>query len=664
MASKNNFAAVVLAAGVGKRMKSKTSKVLHEVAGKPIITRTVGIVASLNPSQIVIVASSQNAKDVKRILNEKPAIAIQKEALGTADATKAGLTKIKEGIKDIAVLYGDDTAFYKPQTILNVFALHRKTSAKITFVTLEKENPSGLGRIVRENGKLIGIVEEKDATKKERQIKEINDGLYFFSKDWLLQNLSKLLPSPVTGEYYLTDLIKIALSQNQKVETYKLKDPGQWHGINTPEELEEANSKLKNKIHIMGIVGAGAAAVAGIAKAYGFKVSGCDISPQSAYSKGLGIKVQKGHDSGHLKAADMLIISPAVLKLDPKNREVAKAKSLKIPVSTWQEFQGEYLQEGKFVIAVAGAYGKSTTTAMVSQILIDAGLDPTCEVGAKVLSWDKNFRVGKSKYFVCEADEYNNNFLNYSPDIAVILNIVWEHPDFFKSEKDITASYQKFIDNIKPGGTLITGSDPLILKHRKNVKTEKIGSDPNITNIKLSIIGNFRKENAAAALSVAKALNLDLQKAKKSIENFKGLGRRLELKGEIDGVKFYDDYAVQPYTVKTTADALKEEFKDKKVLLVFEPHTFSRIETFFGDFVSALKKSNVDKIYITEVFTAREKGNKKTLAKKLAKKVGKKAKFTGSLAQTAQEVKDNLGKFEIVLSMGAGDIYKLYDFFK
>lgn len=662
MTNKNNFAVIVLAAGKGKRMKSTLSKVLHKVGDEPIISKIAKIIEKISPAQTIIVANKNNIEFVKKEVNPKFSFAIQKSELGTADAARTGLSKLKNTVQIVAIMYGDDTAFYKPETIIRVLEKHTKSQAIITFVTLQKENPAGLGRIVRKNGKLVGIFEEKDANAEEKKIKEVNDGLYFFNKDWLLQNLSRLLPSPVTGEYYLTDLIKVALDEGQKVATYKLEDPRQWHGINTPQELEEANLKLKNKIHIMGIAGAGAAAVAGIAKANGFEVSGCDINPDSAYSKNLGIKIKKGHSANHLSNIELLIISPAIIKLNPESPEILKAKKLKIPVLTWQEFQGKYLQENKFVIAVAGAYGKSTTTAMVAQILTDAGLNPTCEVGAKVLFWNKNFRVGKSKYFVCEADEYNNNFLNYNPNMAAVLNIAWEHPDFFKSEKDVITSYQKFVDNIKPGGTLVVSPQVKSwIKPRKDVKTIVISP---AQDINLSIIGDFRKENAAAAIAIAKQLSINPQKAKKSIENFKGLGRRLELKGEIKGVTVYDDYAVQPYTVKTTANALKEKFKDKKVLLVFEPHTFSRTETFFDDFVDTLQKSNVDKIYIIEVFAAREKGDKIVLAQKLVKKVGQKAKFTGSLAKTASLVKEHLDEFDIILGMGAGDIYKLYDLLK
>lgn len=675
MTDKNNFAAIVLAAGAGKRMKSQTPKVLHQIGGRSMVARTVDILCAVPVSKIVTVVSPDSAVGVKRILAQKSNFVVQEKPLGTADAARVGLKKVPASVQTVAVINGDDSAFYKPQTILNVYSLHQKTKSKITFVTLNRANPQGLGRVVRSKGKVTAIIEENDANENERKIKEINVGLYFFDKAWLSKNLPKLLPSPVTGEYYLTDLIKLALGQGEKIETYKLQDPREWHGINTPEELEEANRKLKTKIHIMGIAGAGASAVAGIAGSYGFEVSGCDLNPDSAYSKNLGITIKNGHSPNHMEGIDLLVISPAVTRLNPNSPEIINAKKLKIPVLTWQQFQGKYLQTGKFVIAVAGAYGKSTTTAMISQTLIDAGLDPICEVGAKVLSWGKNFKIGKSNlgpqrqrgphgpvYFVCEADEYNNNFLNYSPDIAVILNIAWEHPDFFQSEKDIINSYQKFIGNIKPGGTLIISPQVKSkVKPRKDIRTLIISP---ASKINLSLIGNFRKENAAAALAVAEALNVDFQKAKRSIEEFTGLGRRLEPKGEINGVKFYDDYAVQPYTVKTTADALKEKFKEKKVLLVFEPHTFSRIETFFKDFVDALKKSNVDKIYITEVFAAREKGDKVALAQKLAAEIGGKSKFTGSLAQTVQEVKEHLKQFDIILSMGAGDVYRLYDLTK
>lgn len=419
------------------------------------------------------------------------------------------------------------------------------------------------------------------------------------------------------------------------------------------------------RVHFMGAAGAGASAVAGIAKAYGFEVSGCDLNPQSPYTKNLKVKIKKGHSPSHLLKTDLLVVSPAVEKLDPKNPELQEAKVRKIPTITWQEFQGKFLQQDKFVITVAGGYGKSTTTGMISQILIDAGFDPTCEIGAKVLEWGNNFRVGKSKYYVCESDEYNNNFLNYDPDIAIVLNVAWDHPDFFKTQQSVANSYKKFISRIKRRGTLII-PDSLNLGQfaksaRRDVKITKVEA---FDKIKLSLIGDFRKENASAALTVAQILGIGRKVAKKSVENFKGLGRRLEYKGQIGGIKFYDDYAVQPYTIQKTADALKSKFKDKNVTLVLEPHTFSRIEAFFKDFVTNLKNTKVDRVLITNVYAAREQGDNAQLATELAQSVGSKAKYTGSLQKTADYIKSHYNAYQVILSMGAGDVYKLYDLVK
>lgn len=662
---KADFAVIILAAGQGQRMKSSLSKVLHEISGKPILVRTVDVIKKVNPLQKIIVVNSKNFNLVKKIIFPKVTYAIQKSPLGTADAIRAGLEKAKKQISTVAVMYGDDTAFYKPQTIKEIFKYHQRKKAVITFVTLKLEDPTGVGRIIRRNGKLVKFVEEKDATEEEKKVNEVNDGLYFFNTKWLTQNISKVKPSPVTGEFYVNFLIDLAIKNHQKVETYKLKDSNEWQSINTRCDLAKANLKFQKRIHIMGLAGAGASAAAKIAQGYGYEVTGCDQNPNSSYTQNLNLEITKGHNPSHLTNISKLIVSPAVLKFDSQNEEVQEAKKFKIPIYTWQEFQGQFLQKNKFVIAVAGGYGKSTTTAMISQILIDAKLNPTCEMGAKVISWGTNFKVGKSKYYICEADEYNDNFLNYYPNIAMILNLGWDHPDYFKNKDQLLKSYGKFIKNIKKNGFLII-SDSAKEKLKNFIRNDiKIIKISDFGKISLSLIGDFKKENANAALTASKCLNLDIQKAKDSLSNFEGLSRRLELKGNIGKTKVFDDYAVQPYTIETTINALRQKFPDKKILLVFEPHTFSRIRTFFDNFAQSLQKSKVNKILITEVFAAREKGqDKNELAKKLATFVGPKACYSGSIAQTAKDIKEKFRDFDIICSMGAGDVYKMYDFLK
>jgi len=643
-------------------MESEKSKVLHEVAGQTLIERTIATVKDTHPAQIIVVTNKKNISEMKKMFKNQVLYSLQSQPKGTGDAALIGLKGVKENIPVVCVMYGDDTAFYKPKTIEKVYAKHLKSNAVVTFVTVKLKNPTGFGRIVRKNGKVTAIIEEKDATSAQKQISEVNDGVYFFDKDWLFKNIRKLKPSKVTGELYITDMIEEAIRQKKTVETYTLSDSDEWHSVNTPFDLKKAQEKHFKNIHIMGILGAGASAVAGIAKAYGYNVSGCDLVSDTPYAENLKVSIAKSHDPSHLKNAGKLIISPSVQKFDPDNLEIETAKKLNIPTLTWQEFQGRFLQKGKFVIAVAGAYGKSTTTAMISQILIDQKLDPTCEVGASVFAWGQNFHLGKSKYYVCEADEYNDNFLNYSPDIALILNLDWDHPDYFKTQKAVFRSFKKFIANIKRNGILVIGSDKdsadLARSARSDVKVVKIAQ---FDKLDLSIIGDFRKENANAALTVAGLLKLDLLAAKQTVEQFEGIGRRLEYKGEIYGVKVYDDYAVQPYTVLKTANALEEKYKGKRIALVFEPHTFSRIRVFFDAFAKNLSQAQVDSIFITEVYAAREQGNSKKLARKLASAVGGKAVFSGNLEKTAQYLKKHLKEFDIVLSMGAGRVYKLWD---
>ncbi len=662
----NNFSAVVLAAGQGKRMKTDLPKVLHKIAGQSMLERTINILESIKPTQVSVVVNPSNINSIQSVLKEKCKYVTQKKALGTADAVKLALKGISEESKTVGIFYGDDTALYKPGTIREVLKLHQEKKPKITFVTVVKKDPTGLGRIIRSGNKIKAIVEEKDATAIELKVKEVNDGIYFFQKEWLTRNIQKLIPSKATGELYLTDLIELALKNGEKVETYCLKDDRQWHGINNIYELAQANLKVSKNIHFMGISGAGAAAVAGISKAYGYNVSGCDFNTKSPYSESLRVPIQKGHSPSHLKDVALLVVSPAVLIYGKdNNEEIEEAKKQGIPVITWQEFQGKILQKEKFVIAVAGAYGKSTTTAMISKILIDAGLDPTCEVGANVLEWGSNFRLGKSKYYICEADEYFNNFLSYTPDISVILNIAWEHPDFFKTENDLVNSYIEFAKKTKQNGKLIISPD------KGNIEfIEKLSNETNLINVEkfnadgLMLIGDFRKENADFALTVAKVLNLDLEKAISSVRSFSGLARRLEHKGAVRGVQFYDDYAVQPYTINATANALKDKFKDKKLLLVIEPHMYSRVSRFFEDFVREIRNTRADTIYITDIFAAREKSRGNNLSKQLAMQIGQKATYAGSIEKTAGLIAQNLEKFNIVCSMGAGDVYKLYDLVK
>lgn len=248
LGERKDIGVIVLAGGLGKRMKSDIPKVLLQIAGRPMIALSLENLRKAQLGEIVIVVGYKKEEVMERV-GGRVKFAVQKSMLGTADAAAKGLKMISKGIKTVVVLNGDDSAFYLPETIRDVIAKHEREGAILTFVSLMKENPSGLGRVIRdEKGNLVGIIEEKEATDIQRRIKEVNDGLYVFDKDWLANSLLKVRKSPVSGEYYLVDLVAIALSGEDKVVCYQLKDNNEWFGINTREELAAADKKMRESI--------------------------------------------------------------------------------------------------------------------------------------------------------------------------------------------------------------------------------------------------------------------------------------------------------------------------------------------------------------------------------------------------------------------------------
>lgn len=239
----NKIGAIVLAAGKGSRMKSKTAnKVTLKIADKPMIVHSVQLLETLHIHPIVIVVGFAK-QSVMDILGERVYFAEQKKRLGTAHAAIKGLKIIeKMGVTDVLIIQGDDSAFYAPAIIDGLIKKHHETQAGITFLTIEKENPFGLGRVVRDaQDSVVKIVEEKDAAETERKIKEINPACYMFSVKFLHTYLKQVKKSPVTGEYYLTSLIDLAIRHKETVSTVKGGNIP-WRGVNTREELAEAES--------------------------------------------------------------------------------------------------------------------------------------------------------------------------------------------------------------------------------------------------------------------------------------------------------------------------------------------------------------------------------------------------------------------------------------
>lgn len=374
----------------------------------------------------------------------------------------------------------------------------------------------------------------------------------------------------------------------------------------------------------MGVTGSGMSGVASLASKMGYEVSGCDLKLD-------------GHDEKHLKGIDLLVISPAILYQNSNHPEYLKAKEKGIAL-TWEEFVGKYLMKDKFVIAIAGTHGKSTTTAMVAKILEDAGFDPTVIIGANVPEWNGNSRFGKSKYFVIEADEFNDNFLHYNPDMILLNNIEFDHPDYFKNEEELQNSFDKFIKRLKPNGTVFTQKDNLSKK------------------FDLKVFGGHNQKNANMAYLIARKLGISDESIRKSLENFRGIGRRMELVGNINNTKIYDDYAHHPTAIKTTLEGLRSEFKNKKILAVIEPHGYKRTKALLPLYKNAF--DSADAVIIGPIYKARDIVDKSISISDIAKISGhKKTKYferVADLIENCELVIENYD-YKVIVVMGAGN---------
>lgn len=236
----DNLTAIVLAAGKGKRMDSKhVNKVVLKLAGRQMILYTIDLLENLKIRTIIVVVGFAK-KSVMDLLGQRVIFVNQKIRLGTAHGVKCALKYLPKNITDVLVLNGDDSAFYKEETIKSLIEKHREKDSSFTFLTIEIDNPTGLGRVIRNsNGKVNAVVEEKDATLEQKRIKEINPACYVFNVKFLREHLTKIIKSKITDEYYLTSLIDIAITNNEKMETVKAGKLS-WRGINTMEELREA----------------------------------------------------------------------------------------------------------------------------------------------------------------------------------------------------------------------------------------------------------------------------------------------------------------------------------------------------------------------------------------------------------------------------------------
>ncbi len=399
------------------------------------------------------------------------------------------------------------------------------------------------------------------------------------------------------------------------------------------------------KAYFIGIGGIGISALAKWARARGLEVSGVNDEEGKTIDslKEAGIEIVFKKDYKVLPEADIYVYSDAWLNRGPEILESAKATD-KIVLS-YAEALGVFSKDYK-TIAISGTHGKTTTTAMVADILIDAGLDPTVLVGSFVKKFGSNFRAGKSKYLVVEADEYNRHMLELHPYIGAITNMEADHLDCYKDLDDIKSAFGQFLSQ----------SEHKITDYEKYL--EKVS--------KLSVPGEHNRQNAALAMAIALTLGIDENVAKKSLENFQGTWRRLEKRGVTEaGTIIYDDYAHHPTEVKASIEALRGLYpiSSKKITIVFQPHLYSRTKALFDDFAKAFH--GADKIVLLPIYFAREDQDDSISSGKLAEAIcenGDKAIAFTDFDLAEEYLKgQTFGKNDIFVTMGAGEAYKVAD---
>lgn len=424
----------------------------------------------------------------------------------------------------------------------------------------------------------------------------------------------------------------------------------------------------------------------------GFKVFGSDISENDLtheLSKD-GAKIFIGHKASNVEGVDFLIVSAAI-KTD--NPEIMEAKKRGIPIIKRSELLGHLMAEKKG-IAVAGTHGKTTTSTMLALVFSAAGLDPAIAIGGEVRNIHGNAKDGKGEYFVAEACEYNRAFLDIFPYGAIITNIEEDHLDIYENLEDIMKAFSEFISQIKPRGFLVYSyDDKNTRKLAENFRGEKIsygeeqganfrasdikvinhvthfrvsGEGKDLGDFSLLIPGDHNVHNALAVIAVSHKLGIDNGTVQKVLSSFRGADRRFQIKGEKNGVLVIDDYGHHPTEIKATLEGLRSIYPEKKVWCVFQAHQYSRTKFLLSDFAHSFKDAN--HVIVPEIYEARDSEEDKNSVngQRLAEEINKvsgNARFCPKFEECAEYLKKNVQEGDIVITMGAGPVYKVGEMF-
>lgn len=447
---------------------------------------------------------------------------------------------------------------------------------------------------------------------------------------------------------------------------------------------------VEGPLHFIGIGGSGMSTLAELAIKSGFSVQGSDSKPSDTtqHLQKIGVEVKIGHGA-HLAQAATVIYSSAI---GEDNVELAEARKKGLKVLHRSEFLAG-LMAGKEAITVAGTHGKSTTTAMIAHVLDELGVDPVVASGAPISRYGSAARFGKGRYFVAEADESDGSFLRYEPTIAVVTNIAPDHMEFFKTTEGLCAAFSQYLGRIVEDGYAVVGWDsPLSREVGRAFEKDRLtygfllGCDVRAIDYKCSngestftaiverdqikcrlpAIGKHNVQNALAAVAVVRALGLDVKAAAAAIATFSGVSRRMSKTFDSPKLKIIDDYAHNPGKIQACLEGIRESWPEWQLQVIFQPHRFSRLETMYDEMLAALKAADV--VHVLPVYSAGETTSKdfspEALAKALVSNHGIDAIPCADFAAAARSVRNRIEYPSVVLTLGAGDVWRVADLVK
>jgi UDP-N-acetylmuramate--alanine ligase len=448
------------------------------------------------------------------------------------------------------------------------------------------------------------------------------------------------------------------------------------------------------QVHFVGIGGIGMSGIAEVLLNLGYKVSGSDLKSSAVTQRlaGLGASVFEGHRAENIAGAEVVVTSSAIATENP---EVVEAHKLHVPVIQRAEMLAE-LMRLKYGIAVAGMHGKTTTTSMVAAVLAGGGLDPTVVVGGRVDAMRSNARLGKSQYLVAEADESDRSFLKLSPILSVVTNIDREHMDCYRNMRDVKKTFLEFMDRVPFYGMVVAcNDDPLLRRLLPEVRRRTVtygtkrGSDfwiriptsraksareighplshfavryrgQDLGEFTLHVPGMHNVLNATAAIAVGVGLDVEVEAIRAALDQFRGVDRRFQLRGQVAGVSVIDDYGHHPTEIKATLAAAKQ-CGFRKVHVVFQPHRYTRTRDLLEDFTTAF--GDADSLFVLDIYAASEKPiegiSGEALARIIREKGGPSAEYVSSFAAAVSSAATVAEAGDMILTLGAGSVSQL-----